>query len=583
MCSETTKVKARNRNTTIEDKAKQKMEGQHMTPPWITKIILDEAGFFGNRIIHCKIMEPSFGDGAFLVEIANRIIKECQLENLDSMETQNILVSNMFGIEKDEELYHRAIQRLNCLLSDHGIPVPLEWVNLICGDTMLLYQNFIGKMDIVVGNPPFVNIHNIPQESRKLAKTFKFSKGTTDLYIIFYEIGLSMLAQEGILGYISPNSFLMNSSQQYFRDTILKGRYLSVLYDFKGSKVFPVADTYTCITILKKRGVHEVHYREYQEDKVETDVIFPMPLFQERYKGRSWSIGKESDMEFLDRIRSRKWKMKNIASVQNGISTNANYIYMVEAYLEEDLKTPYIGKHSDKKRIVYFYNKNSEKVHPIESSILHRCVKASVYDGSLLNSYVIFPYLPMESSMYFYPSGKPMSIGYTPMEESFFQENYPLAYQYLSLHRKTLETRDMEKKTLWFHYARSQGMRASMLPKIVFKHFVPGDPFGGNALITPYFLASDVIVHSVFSISGNLDLCITPLLDKDENPIRGKFVFHQEMYDLLMKEIYHQINSPDFAFYCRLNGKDKAGGYVEVHTKTIAEYGVDFSNLIFSM
>lgn len=44
----------------------KKEKGQYMTPEKIVVMILDDIGYAGDEVLAKKIMEPSFGDGAFL-------------------------------------------------------------------------------------------------------------------------------------------------------------------------------------------------------------------------------------------------------------------------------------------------------------------------------------------------------------------------------------------------------------------------------------------------------------------------------------------------------------------------------------
>ena len=169
----------------------KKIEGQYMTPQPLIDIILDEIGFDGVG----TIMEPSFGDGNFLVSIVKRMIDKGITD-----------FSNVYGIEKDRTLYDTAIKRLN-----EVVGYDYDWKNLRCADTLSVYTDYIGKFDYVVGNPPFVRIHNMNDEYRKIRHSFDFTSGMTDLYIIFYDIGLSMLNENGVLGYVSANSFLNNT------------------------------------------------------------------------------------------------------------------------------------------------------------------------------------------------------------------------------------------------------------------------------------------------------------------------------------------------------------------------------------
>jgi adenine-specific DNA-methyltransferase len=56
--------------------SKSKNLGQVNTPDWIVKKILDMSGYSGKSILDKYIMEPSCGDGAFLIEIVKRYITE---------------------------------------------------------------------------------------------------------------------------------------------------------------------------------------------------------------------------------------------------------------------------------------------------------------------------------------------------------------------------------------------------------------------------------------------------------------------------------------------------------------------------
>ena len=229
----------------------KKEKGQYMTPKRIVAMILDEIGYAGSEVFGKKIMEPSFGDGAFLSEIIKRIIKEGQKQSLPEEEISHIIQNNVFGIEKDEKIYKKAIDRLNGILEEYKIP-KIEWKNLINGDTLAEWEKHKGTYAYVVGNPPFVRIHNIPEGYRDIVKSFQFSDGMADLYVIFYEIGIGMLCENGKLGFISPNTFIRNASQQKFRDFLIKNKYLSAIYDFGASKIFPDANIYTCICRFQK-------------------------------------------------------------------------------------------------------------------------------------------------------------------------------------------------------------------------------------------------------------------------------------------------------------------------------------------
>lgn len=92
-----------------------------MTPDWVVTLLLDTIGFKGAEVLEKNIFEPSFGDGAFLLQIVERIILEGQRQHLSIMEIREHLQTQVFGIEKDECLYGQALGRLNQLFLSHGI------------------------------------------------------------------------------------------------------------------------------------------------------------------------------------------------------------------------------------------------------------------------------------------------------------------------------------------------------------------------------------------------------------------------------------------------------------------------------
>ena len=499
----------------------RKEKGQYMTPKRIVVMILDDIGYAGDEVLTKKIMEPSFGDGAFLSEIVKRIIKEGRKQSLPEKEISDIIQSNVFGIEKDEKIYKKAIGRLNGILEEHKIP-KIEWKNLINGDTLTECKKHKEKYDYVVGNPPFVRIHNIPEGYRDIVKSFQFSNGMADLYVIFYEIGINMLGENGKLEFISPNTFIRNASQQKFRDFLIKNKYISAIYDFGASKIFPDADTYTCICLIgKEKEKKNIKYKEYNMYLPVSENVIDFEYLKENMAKRPWNFGSDDDMKFLKEINSKPKKVSDIVTVQNGIVTNLDYIYIIHAYIDKELTKPYDGKGET----VYFKDK-SGKVHEIESDILRRCVKASKYEGKTDNTYIIFPYAE------------------TPISEDRLKKEFPKTYAYLDSYRDELAKRDMDKNTDWFLFGRSQGIKNSGLKKIVFKHIIDKN----KPKIEPFILDEDVVVYS------------------------GMYITAETKEDL--QKAYDVFKSEEFARYCAFVGKNKSGGYVEVSTKAVKEFGI---------
>lgn len=553
----------------------KKMEGQYMTPDGVVTMILDTIGFTHHHALKKTVMEPSFGDGAFLINIIQRIISEASKLGKSNEEIVQIIQSNVYGIEKDPVLYDKAIYRLNNLLAVYGIE-PINWANnLKCGDTLIEYSSHLEQFDYVVGNPPYVRIHNIPEEYREVVKQFQFVNGMIDLYIVFYEISLMMLNPKGKLGFISPNSFMKNTSQKKFRNFLVDQKYISAIYDFKTSKLFPDADTYNCICILnknKERVDFSVDYREYQMYDLVIENKFPYDYFKDQLTNKAWNLSSEEDIRFLEENKMLPIKIQNMAIVQNGIATNKDSAYIIQVFTDQNLTTPYLGKHTDRKRTVYFKDK-SEVVREIESTILHRCVKASKYNGVMGNTYIIFPYEKNTSPKFFTRQQTEIESGYHPLTETKFKRNFPKAYDYLSSLWDELTTRDMDKHAAWFLFGRSQGIQNSCFKKVVFKHIIEKK----EPKIKPFVLDADVIVYSGMYTTIDINLVISPKVNANGDRESDKYIFDEALYDYALKDVCNIFESDEFSRYCAMVGKDMAGGYVGISTKMVKEFGTQLN------
>ena len=536
-----------------------KTEGQVFTPTDIVMMILDSVRYTGKSVLTKTIIEPSFGKGAFLIEIVSRIIYEGRAEGKSENEIKEIIEKCVYGIEKDEDLYREAIQKLNELLMTYDISLP-SWSNLINGDTLLVYDNYIGKMDICIGNPPYIRIHNIEKQYRDVVKNFTFADGTTDLYIIFYEIGIQMLKEEsGRLAYITPNSFLRNTSQKKFRNYLVNEGLLDAIYDFKDSKIFD-ADTYTCICVIDKNAERitkdVVEYREYNMYKMTLNNTIKYEYFRNQLQDSAWNLSSEEDILYLQQNAKRPIKIKSIATVQNGIATNRDSVYVGKAWLDKDCTEPYMGKHTDKKKIVYFNG------HKVESTILHRCIKASKYDGEISNTYILYPYQSKSKNKLLKKSdGSEVATSYVAYTESEMQSKFPNAYAYLQEHWEYLETRDMDANADWFVFGRSQGLANSGYKKLVFKHVI----CKSSDTIEVHVVDDDIIIYSGIYITIDASAFI------DTNG--SKSTFNDLLYDKELEEVRGILASSDFHKYCVLVGKDMQGGYVSVSSVFVKNYG----------
>lgn len=416
--------------------------GQVFTPNFIVEKIIKLTNY-NNNCINKKILEPSFGDGAFLIEIVKILISKCKELNYSNDEIKQQLEKNIYGIEIDKQLYEKTLASLKNVFKVYGLSnIKLNLYNINALD----FDKNI-KFDYILGNPPYIRIHDIDEPTRNKIKNYKFSKGNTDLYIIFFELCINLLNENGKLGFITPNSYLKNTSQKKFRNYLLENKLITKLIDFKSNKIFDNIGTYTAITILDKSNTtDDINYIYSNGSKNLLNKNFKYTdLFD-----KEWSFSENKGEKSL----------QDICNVQYGIATNADKIYISEI------------KEKTKKTVIF-------NECEIEKDILIKIIKGSKYNGEQIKTYLLFPYV--------YKNNK-----YIPMEESFIKKNFPLAYKYLLNNKKRLESRDLENNAKWYQFARSQSLNTINKKKIVIKHIVSQN----DEFIKFYEIPENVAVYS---------------------------------------------------------------------------------------
>lgn len=215
---------------------------QVFTPIEIVNGILDNVGYSGPGIRRKHVVDNSCGDGAFLVEVVRRYMGVCAFSNVSREDMASELEAYVHGIEIDQGLCDRTLERLNELCP--GVKFDIR------RQDALQCEDFNGKMDYVVGNPPYCKVHDLG-ENHGVVRGFSFAEeGMTDLYLVFFELGIRMMSPSGMLGYITPNSWMTSVAGRKFRDWLRESGKLSRIVQFGGERIFKDATTFTNVTVI---------------------------------------------------------------------------------------------------------------------------------------------------------------------------------------------------------------------------------------------------------------------------------------------------------------------------------------------
>ena len=110
-----------------------------------------------------------------------------------------------------------------------------------------------GGFDIVIGNPPYKLCQPSNTDENTLdfyKKKFKVASYKIDLFHLFFEKGIDLLKKDGVLGYITPNTYLTNKYIKPLRKYVLDT--CSVHSIVNHDKVFESASVDTATIVMSK-------------------------------------------------------------------------------------------------------------------------------------------------------------------------------------------------------------------------------------------------------------------------------------------------------------------------------------------
>lgn len=203
-------------------------------------------------LLSLKICDPACGSGAFLnaalqfLKAEHALIDELTAklygDTLIFQEVENaILENNLYGVDINEESVEIAKLSLWLHTAQKGRKLSTLSNNIKCGNSLIDAPAIAGEkafcwekefpevfggggFDVVIGNPPYVNMVNILDEKqRKFYQShYKTVKNKSDLYSIFTEKSSHLLKSNGQFGFIFSNSWMGTESFSSFRDFLAK-------------------------------------------------------------------------------------------------------------------------------------------------------------------------------------------------------------------------------------------------------------------------------------------------------------------------------------------------------------------------
>ncbi len=203
-----------------------------------------------------------------------------------------------------------------------------------------------GGFDVVVGNPPYVQLQRNSGELANLYRNVGYATfaRTGDIYQLFYERGCQLLRpNQGILAYITSNSWL---KAEYGKTTrrYLTERHTPTLLLEMGKDVFEQAIVDTSVIVVRdglqdsKRDltIPATDIKGLEEDS------FPPPLDHwgsARPKGDApWSILSATEQRIMDKMLAIGTPLKDWdITINYGIKTGYNEAFIIDNRTKDEL------------------------------------------------------------------------------------------------------------------------------------------------------------------------------------------------------------------------------------------------------
>lgn len=408
-----------------EDK---KTNGAFFTPQYIVDYIISNVAPQEKS----KVIDPSCGSGAFLLGIIRYFV------NTFNKSISDIVKDNLYGADILEYNARRSklliilYAIMNQEIIDEGD------IHIYTADS--LRCSWPCKFDYVVGNPPYVKFQDLDDTTRNfLFESYQTTKlGTYNLYFAFFELGLSLLTEDGKLGYITPNNYFTSLSGEPLRQFFQANKAIYQIVDFDATKVFEV-QTYTAITFLNKKDNDYIQYDRIDRGESPVQFLSTITLTPNLYSdlsAKKWRLLCGDERKNIQVIENSGQTLGDLMNICVGIATLKDDVYFIDPINEDK---------------IYYYIKKKTGDFKIEKVITKPLVKISDMktssDIEANTRRIIFPYKTVK--------GKAV-----PLKEEELKKNYPCCYEYLLSVKEVLEGRGKGKHvyTPFYAYGRTQGL-----------------------------------------------------------------------------------------------------------------------------
>jgi hypothetical protein len=190
----------------------------------------------------------------------------------------------------------------------------------------------------VIGNPPYVRQEQLAAFKPTFQQQYACYTGTADLYVYFFERGLRLLREGGVLTYISSNKYFRAGYGEKLRSYLAGQTRIEQLIDFGDAPVF-TAIAYPSIIIARRAAPagQQTRALTWPTGEALTDFTdaFQQRSFliaQRELTADGWRLDGGRFQRLLEKLRASGATLRDYvgAPVYRGISTGLNEAFVID-------------------------------------------------------------------------------------------------------------------------------------------------------------------------------------------------------------------------------------------------------------
>jgi hypothetical protein len=409
-----------------------------------------------------------------------------------------------------------------------------------------------GGFDFIIGNPPYVEPKHYTALYPRMYEYIKgkhyLGKGKSDISLYFIKRALSILKNEGKIGFLTQKRFFKTAYGVNIRTQLSENKFLEEVYDFKSNSLFKNKNTYVAFLLLSNKRNDFAKYQlilsenpNEVKDIVENNLLSAdnnqvksIEVPYKVLKEKTWSFDTFNAINFLKDMEERG--ISTLGSIESlkistGVQVLSNKLYRFKNCVNLD------GKIRGTNR----FNEIIEIEEGITKKLVHNN-DFCAFKKPVTDTYILFPY-----------RGANYDELMTLQE---IKTDYPLAYKYLTENEQRIkEIGKFLPFDMWHGYTRKHNHQHLEEKKI----FIP---------------MTSRIPRATFVEKGQ------SLIPDNANMYQIIFKNSSNLPNELLKAIACIINSSVFSYFAKLLANPQLDGNYKFNKQFLEPVPFPFEKLV---